>query len=606
MVAPPKKARVIRIVDPCSGTRCVELEMDEALDFVGGQYLIVKSASPLAEGQISKRAYSILSPDSQSRRVEWVVKRLATGPGSGYVHSLEVGDPVEFSGPWGKFYPMDDDPSGSTLIVATDTGITAALGLVLGKGFAERLDQTRLLWLVPSEDYLLPVEEVRNRLPDGLAEFQVESVPPVAHFDRLNRARVVARAAFEASGPVLVYLVGDGDVVGPIQKDFMARGIDASRVRTEFFFNNPKKKDPKKLRTGFTTGACSAAAAKAAARVLVTGKSLREIETTLPNQQRVTFALERCEQVGEKATCSVIKDAGDDPDCTHGAELIAEVALRETPGIELHGGEGVAQVTQPGLGLEVGTSAINPVPRKNITAMVNEELVGSPYQGAEVTIRVPRGEEMARQTINDRLGLVGGISILGTTGIVKPYSTAAFRASVIQQIDLAAEVGLSRLVFTTGGKTETYAMQMFSELSPTAFVQVGDFIGAAVRHCAKRGVRYPTLVGMMGKMSKMADGQTMTHAAGSQVNMGYLAGLASEVGAPGELVQEIEGANTARHVLELCEEAGVVEITSLIARDLVGHLTRFARGEVEISAYMVSFEGDLLGQYPPEEKNEDE
>src|SRR3954451_14061961 len=137
-------------------------------------------------------------------------------------------------------------------------------------------------------------------------------------------------------------------------------------------------RDRKGLRTGFTTGACAAAAAKAAARYLVVGTALVEIETTLPNRQRVTFALRRCERIGARAICSIIKDAGDDPDCTHGAELVAEVELCMAPGVEIRGGSGVATVTKPGLGLEVGGPAVNPVPRRNITEMVEEELVGSP------------------------------------------------------------------------------------------------------------------------------------------------------------------------------------------------------------------------------------
>src|SRR5579859_4865098 len=202
----------------------------------------------------------------------------------------------------------------------------------------------------------------------------------------------------------------------------------------------------KGLRTGFTTGACAAAAAKAAARCLVRNTVLTEIETTLPNRMTVTFPLKRSELTSTGAICSVIKDAGDDPDCTHGAELIAEVELRSEPAIEIRGGDGVATVTKPGLGLEVGAPAVNPVPRRNITEMIEQEIVASPYRGAIVTISVLGGEEMAKQTINARLGLIGGISILGTTGIVRPYSTAAFKASVIQAIDVARERGLSELV----------------------------------------------------------------------------------------------------------------------------------------------------------------
>jgi cobalt-precorrin-5B (C1)-methyltransferase len=357
------------------------------------------------------------------------------------------------------------------------------------------------------------------------------------------------------------------------------------------------------LRTGFTTGACAAAAAKAAARCLVSGQTLASIETTLPNGQRVTFPLKRCEMAGVRATCSVIKDAGDDPDCTHGAELVAEVQLASEPGVIIRGGEGVATVTKPGLGLEVGAPAVNPVPRRNITEMVEEEIRGSAWKGAIVTVSVPGGEQMATQTTNARLGLVGGISILGTTGIVKPYSTAAYKASVVQAIDVAAARGLDELVFTTGGKSETYAMALLPHLTADeVFIQVGDFIGVGVKHAARRKIRLVHIVGMMGKLSKMADGKMMTHAAGSEVNMTLLADLATELGAPRELRTEILAANTARHVLELCAAAGLTGVTSLVCKRVAEHTTRHAGGNLDIHVRLVDFNGALLGMYPSDEK----
>ncbi len=171
-------------------------------------------------------------------------------------------------------------------------------------------------------------------------------------------------------------------------------------------------RDRRGLRSGFTTGACSAAAAKAATRYLVTGIMPQQIEVTLPNGERATFPIHRCERSGTRAICSVIKDAGDDPDCTHGAELVADVEITERAGIEIRGGPGVARVTKPGLGLEVDGPAINPIPRQNIMAMVTEELRGGNFQGARIVISVPGGEEMAKKTLNARLGLLGGISIL--------------------------------------------------------------------------------------------------------------------------------------------------------------------------------------------------
>jgi cobalt-precorrin-5B (C1)-methyltransferase len=355
------------------------------------------------------------------------------------------------------------------------------------------------------------------------------------------------------------------------------------------------------LRTGFTTGACAAAAAKAATRLLVQGSPLSAIETTLPNRDKVTFALTRSERTPTAAVASVVKDAGDDPDCTHGAEIVAEVRLSKQAGVTVLGGAGVATVTKPGLGLEVGSAAINPVPRRNITEMVLEELAGSAWPGAIVSISVPGGEEMAKKTTNARLGLLGGISILGTSGIVKPFSTAAYRASVVQAIDVARERGVEEIVLTTGGKSEAHAMKLHPNLPVEAFVQVGDFIGTGLRHCARRGVRRAIVVGMIGKLSKMADGKMMTHAAGSEVNMEVLASLAAELGASAGLCAQIRAANTARHVLELCAANGLTTITSSICRRVVEHGRAHAGGNLEVSSLLVDFDGSLLGSYPPPE-----
>jgi cobalt-precorrin-5B (C1)-methyltransferase len=357
-------------------------------------------------------------------------------------------------------------------------------------------------------------------------------------------------------------------------------------------------RDRKGLRTGFTTGACAAAAARAATRVLVTDCHLEAIEVTIPRGDQVRFALERCEHEGGRARCSVIKDAGDDPDCTHGAEIVAEVELRAEPGVELRGGVGVATVTKPGLGLVVGGPAINPVPRRNITAMVEAELVDSPWRGACVTISVPDGEERAKQTTNARLGLLGGISILGTTGIVLPYSTAAYKASVVQAIDVARERGLDQIVVTTGGKSETYAMRLLPELPVEAFIQVGDFIGVAVKHAARRAMARVTIVGMMGKLSKMADGRMQTHAAASEVNLDLLADLAAELGAAGDVVARIRAANTARHVLEIATETGIGALPSRVCRGAAEQTARHAGNAVPVHAYLVDFDGTLLGRFP--------
>lgn len=358
-----------------------------------------------------------------------------------------------------------------------------------------------------------------------------------------------------------------------------------------------------KLRKGFTTGACAAAAARAACRLLLTGAPFEKIETILPNRAEVSFTLHRCVMEGPFALCSIIKDGGDDPDCTHGAEIIARVRLSEDSKVTIVGGVGVATVTRPGLGLVVGESAINPVPRQNIEEMVRLELAETPYNGAWVEISVPDGEERAKKTLNARLGLLGGISILGTTGIVLPYSTAAFIASVVQAVSLAQADGLDELVFTTGGRSEQYAMKLLPHLPESAFIQVGDYVGIGLRQAVRHQMRRVSIVAMMGKLSKMADGRMMTHASASEVNMELLARLARNIGTPEAQIQEILGANTARHVLEICQQHGLMQMPHLICQQAKLVCEKFAREPLEICVTMVDFNGTVLGSHilPPEE-----
>ncbi|MGH7322593.1 MAG: cobalt-precorrin-5B (C(1))-methyltransferase CbiD, partial [Candidatus Rokuibacteriota bacterium] len=230
----------------------------------------------------------------------------------------------------------------------------------------------------------------------------------------------------------------------------------------------------KALREGYSTGSCAAAAAKAATTALLLGAPQTEVTIDLPIGRRVTFAVNACEIADGVARCSVIKDAGDDPDCTHGAEIFVEVRRRAEPGVGIDGGEGVARVTKGGLGLEIGQASITRVPRQMITESVTDALrAGGRPGGADVLIVVPRGLEMAKKTLNLRLGLIGGISILGTSGIVKPYSTAAYKVSIVNSIDVALADGLTEVVLTTGGKSEEYAQRIWSSLPEAAFVQMG-------------------------------------------------------------------------------------------------------------------------------------
>ena len=351
------------------------------------------------------------------------------------------------------------------------------------------------------------------------------------------------------------------------------------------------------LRTGWTTGTCAAAAAKAAAAALKTGQIQHTVEIGLPGGQRVRFAVDECAHHQAQARAVVVKDAGDDPDVTHGAQLTATVRWHEHPGLHLEGGVGVGVVTKPGLGLELGGPAINPVPRKMITQAVGE-VVDLADQGLEVTISVPDGERMARKTTNARLGIIGGISILGTTGIVRPFSTASWRASVEQAISVLAAQGEDTVVLCTGGRTEKGAMALLPHLPPVCFVEVGDFTGAALRKAAEHGVTTVVFAGMAGKLTKLASGILMTHYTRSQVDLGLLSDITRAAGGTEELANHIASANTARHAAELWDEAGLLpaagrELCARAARVLSRFAAQAATGAAspQVRVIMVDFTG---------------
>ena len=356
-----------------------------------------------------------------------------------------------------------------------------------------------------------------------------------------------------------------------------------------------------KLRTGWTTGSCAAAAAKAAAKALLTGESQQEVDIKLPRKgelRRVRFAVERCEVGASWAEAVVVKDAGDDPDVTHGAHLTARVSWREEPGIELDRGEGVGVVTKPGLGLPVGGPAINDVPRRMISYSV-EEVLNPEERGVRVVISVPGGERMAEKTTNPRLGIVGGVSILGTTGIVRPFSTASWRASVGQAINVMGAQGNDTLVLSTGGLTEKAAMRLLPNLEEVCFVEVGDFTGYALKQAVRNGLARVFFVGMIGKLTKLAAGVMMTHWTRSKVNNDLLADVTAQAGGAPELLRKVKNANTARHAYELWRAAKLEEAPHLLCALAAENLREFAGGELEAHVIMVDFDTlDPVGASP--------
>jgi cobalt-precorrin-5B (C1)-methyltransferase len=311
------------------------------------------------------------------------------------------------------------------------------------------------------------------------------------------------------------------------------------------------------LRSGWTTGTCSAAAAKAATTALRDQSAPTTVEVVLPDDRRVSFPVERCDVSPDRAEAVVVKDAGDDPDVTHGAHLTATVRWAELPGLQLEGGTGIGVVTKPGLGLEVGGPAINPVPRQMIRDNVGA-VVDLGQRGVQVTISVPDGERRARKTTNARLGILGGISILGTTGVVRPFSTESWRASVVQAVSVMAAQGEPTLVLATGGRTEKAAIRMLPDVPDVCFVEVGDFTGAALREAVDKGLTDVVFVGMAGKLTKLASGVLMTHYTRSKVDPAVLVDVTRSVTDDAALLEGVGAANTARHAYEQWEAAGVL------------------------------------------------
>ncbi|MCD6053513.1 MAG: cobalamin biosynthesis protein CbiD [Rubrobacteraceae bacterium] len=255
--------------------------------------------------------------------------------------------------------------------------------------------------------------------------------------------------------------------------------------------------------------------------------------------------MERCDFGDSWAEAVVVKDAGDDPDVTDGAHLTARVSWREEQGLELDRGDGVGIVTKPGLGLPVGGPAINAVPRRMISYSV-EEVLDPHERGVRVVISVPGGEKMAEKTTNARLGIVGGISILGTTGIVRPFSTAAWAASVVQAVNVMGAQGHKTFVLSTGGLTEKAAMRLLPDLEEVNFIEVGDFTGQAIKKAVENKLQICFFVGMAGKISKLAAGVMMTHWTRSKVDNDLLAEITTEAGGSTALVEASSSSTSTR------------------------------------------------------------
>ncbi|QVQ50547.1 cobalt-precorrin-5B (C(1))-methyltransferase [Spiractinospora alimapuensis] len=354
------------------------------------------------------------------------------------------------------------------------------------------------------------------------------------------------------------------------------------------------------LRYGWTTGACATAATAAACHGLWCGVFPDPIRIELPRGRTPEFGLAFTETTPGRASAGVVKDAGDDPDVTHGATVVSTVWPAEPgSGVVFHAGPGVGTITKPGLPLPVGEPAINPVPRRLITQAVTAaaEEHDEPAD-LNVEISVPGGERIAEQTWNPRLGILGGLSILGTTGVVVPYSCSAWIDSIRRGIDVARAVGIDHVAGATGSTSEITARDLYG-LPTEALLDMGDFAGAVLKYLRRHPVPRLTLAGGFAKLSKLAAGHLDLHSKRSQVDRGFLADLARESGADEALAHAITEGNTALRALELAQDANIPlgDVVASRARDTALQVLDGAPVAVDVLA--INRSGTIVGRAGP-------
>lgn len=358
---------------------------------------------------------------------------------------------------------------------------------------------------------------------------------------------------------------------------------------------------PRSRRPGFTTGSAAAAAAKAALLRLFDLAVPERVDIPLPDGGRLPVPVASCVEDGGGARAVVIKDGGDDPDATHGARIacLAVLVPDAQPGaVDLEGGEGVGRVTLPGLPVAVGEAAINPAPREQIARAAREAMDQAGYRGGvRLVVEAPDGARLAARTLNPRLGIIGGISILGTHGIVLPFSHEAWLATIESGLKVARATGSPTAALSTGRSSERLLMAQRPDLPPTAFVQAADHFGFSLRLAASLEFREIVWGCYFGKLVKMAEGLENTHARSGRADFARLADLAERAGATPEACRAVRQANTARHVLEILEPSGVGRrLAELVAAQAMVACRRLAGDGPELHLFCFDFAGDLLAR----------
>jgi cobalt-precorrin-5B (C1)-methyltransferase len=349
------------------------------------------------------------------------------------------------------------------------------------------------------------------------------------------------------------------------------------------------------LRRGWTTGACAAGAARAAFEALLNGRFPDPVPVALPKGLRPEFALATHELQAGFARAGIVKDAGDDPDVTHGALIVATVRLQPpAAGVTFKAGEGVGTVTRPGLPLAVGEPAINPAPRAMIRANLEEVAAKLGARAdAVVEISIPGGERIAERTANGRLGILGGLSILGTTGVVIPYSCSAWIASIRQGVDVARASGSAHIGAATGDTSET-AIRALYGLPDHALIDMGDFAGGLLKYLREHPVARVTIAGGPAKMAKLAQGRLDLHSKRGGVDLAALSVRAAQAGAAPALAEAIANANSALHAFELAG-AERFDLAALIADGAWTTAAQVLAGAaIELEIVVVGRDGRVL------------
>jgi cobalt-precorrin-5B (C1)-methyltransferase len=363
-----------------------------------------------------------------------------------------------------------------------------------------------------------------------------------------------------------------------------------------------KDMPPKKLRSGFTTGTAAAAATKAALQAILQSNPPPTVRIDFLSEGSVDIPVHRRERLSTNAArATVIKDAGDDPDVTHHAEIGATVSILqaalpsgEAPRILIRGGQGVGRITKPGLEMPPGEPAINAGPRRMIRRAVRQVIsADAPSMTIDVEIFVPDGEQLARKTLNARLGIVGGLSILGTTGIVKPLSHEAYTATIRSALSVARASGRDRVAMTTGRRSERHLQLLLDTWTEEQFVQIGDYFQFALATAGELGFKHVVMGVFFGKAVKMAMGVPHTHAARSSLMLDRLADWTAALTGKAPFADRVRNANTARHAFDLLGDRHP-EVVARVGQGIVKHAVAFAGSQLTVRSMIFDYQGEIV------------